>query len=222
MKKVREAQEAGSAQDAEASEHQEDGPLREPGVTLAKEKGRWRTAEVRGRATGGRGRGKNHVETRARGRATSARGRIEDAIGPNRSPGGWLVLEDGAQQDEKVTFANGDGRGPIASRPFARAKGRMQDAGNRRRATKARLRCAKSSAVARFRPARSAKRSRTCSSTEHQLVVAILLGRLFDRVGRTPMIAARGAHDRRCHPRAGHRRPVSDAAVIRVAERITA
>jgi hypothetical protein len=159
MKKVREAREAGPAQDTGRSERQEDGPLREPGVTLAREKGRSRTAEVRGRAAGGGGRDKGDVETRPKGRATSARRGIRDAIGPIRRPEGWLVLEDGTQQDEKVTLTNGSVRAPIESRRFPFAKGRTQDTGSRPKSDESQPLYAKSSAVVRFRAARSAKRS---------------------------------------------------------------
>lgn len=159
MKKVREPQEAGPAQNAEGSERSADGPLREPWVTLSDEKSRLRTAEVRRRATGGGGRDKGDVETRARGRATSTEGGMEDAIGPIQTPEGRLVLEDGVQQAERVTLSNGEGRGQTAFRPFHRAKGRTQDAGTRPTSGESTPFCAKSSAVARFRHAHSAKMS---------------------------------------------------------------
>jgi hypothetical protein len=159
MKKVRETQEAGSAPNAEGSERQEDGPLREPEVTLAKEEGRWQTAKVRRRTTGGRASDKGDVETRARERPASTRRGMQDAIDPIRRPEGRLALEDGAQQDERVTLPNGDVRAPIASRRFACAKGRTQDAGSRPESDESPPLYAKSSAVARFPPARSAKRS---------------------------------------------------------------
>jgi len=65
------------------------------------------------------------------------------------------VLEDGAQQDEKVTLTNGDVRRPIASRPFACEKDRTQDAGSRPTSDESPPRYAKSSAVGTFRRAYS-------------------------------------------------------------------
>jgi hypothetical protein len=165
MKKVREAQEVGPLQDAVGSERYDARPLREPRVTFANEKGRSRTAEVRGRATGGSGRDKGDLESRAKGRATSAERGIEDAIGRIQRLEGRLVLEDGTQQDEKVTLSNGDVRRPIASRPFACEKGRTQDAGSRPTSDEGPPLYAKSSAVGRFRRGCSAKRSAVCDGT---------------------------------------------------------
>jgi hypothetical protein len=166
MKKVREAQEDGPAQDAEGSERRECGPLREREVTLAKERRRLRTAEVRrrraevrGRTTGGRGQDKGDVETRAKGRATSAERTMHDAIGPIPRSEGRLMLEDGPQQNEKVTSPNANVRRSTGSGPFPFEEGRAQDTRSRPTVDERPPRCAKSSAVARFRPTRSAKRS---------------------------------------------------------------
>jgi len=136
MKKVREARETGPARDAKGSEWREEGRLRESEVTLAKENGRSPTVEVRGRATGGRGREEDEFETRAKWRSTNVRRGMRDEIGQIWRPEGRLVLEDGAQQDEKVTLSNGKGRGPTASRPFSCEKGRTRIAASRPRATK--------------------------------------------------------------------------------------
>jgi hypothetical protein len=159
MKKVREAHEARPPENAEGWKRQEDAPWREPWVTLADEEGHSRRAEVRRRATGARGRDKGDVESRAKGRATYVRCGTRDAMGPIHGPEGGQVFENGAQQDEEVTFSDGDARRPIASGPSPSAKGRTQDRVVGRRATKASPVCAKSSASIPLRGARSAKRS---------------------------------------------------------------